>query len=299
MTVLAASSVIIKTLYPAEPAAGHSRRDSSAVSVVNPSQTRSRHSQPVHADRALTGQLLRQRDRLPTGHPDRAKLRARVIETNLPLARHLARRYAGRGEPLDDLTQVAALALIKAVDGYDSSRQVAFASYAIPSMLGALKRHFRDTAWAIRVPRSIQELTLEIATATADLSQQLGRTPTTTDLAHHLQVRVDDVVLAIAAAKSYQLSSLNTSCAAGGNGGRTELIDLLGDLESRYACVDNHLLLRPLFAALPLRERRILTMRFFGDMSQAQIAAEIGISQMHVSRLLTQSIARLRAGTQR
>jgi RNA polymerase sigma-B factor len=302
MTVLAAPSAIVATAYPAEPttpATAHTRQTTAMAATVASSHGASRRRKAVHAEQGLTGQLLRQRDRLPAGHPDRAKLRARVIEANLPIARNLARRYAGRGEPLDDLTQVAALALIKAVDGYDPSRQVAFASYAVPSILGALKRHFRDTAWAMRVPRRTQELTLAIAAATTDLSHQLGRSPTTADLADHLHVRVDDIVVAIAAAKAYQLTSLNTSCAAGDNGDPAELIDLLGDPDSRYARVDNHLLLRPLFAALPLRERRILTMRFFGDMSQAQIAAEIGISQMHVSRLLTQSIARLRAGTQR
>jgi RNA polymerase sigma-B factor len=302
MTVLAARSAIVATASPAEPttpATAHTRQTTATVATVAPSHSPSRRRKPVHADQVLTGQLLRQRDRLPAGHPDRAKLRARVIETNLPMARNLARRYGGRGEPLDDLTQVAAVALIKAVDGYDSSRQVAFASYAVPSILGALKRHFRDTAWAIRVPRRTQELTLDIAAATADLSHQLGRSPTTADLAHHLHVRVDDIVLAIAAAKAYQLTSLNTSCATGDDADRAELIDLLGDADARYARVDNHLLLRPLFAALPLRERHILTMRYFGDMSQAQIAAQIGISQMHVSRLLTQSLTRLRAGTQR
>jgi RNA polymerase sigma-B factor len=302
MTVLAAPSATVETAYPTEPATpatAHARQTTAAVATDAPSHSASRRRKAVHADQVLTGQLLRQRDRLPAGHPDRAKLRARVIEANLPMARHLARRYAGRGEPLDDLNQVAALALIKAVDGYDPSRQAAFASYAVPSILGALKRHFRDTAWAIRVPRRAQELALAIAAATTDLSQQLGRTPTTTDLAHHLKVRVDDVVLAIAAATAYQLTSLNTSRATGDNTDRAELIDLLGDPDSHYGRVDNHLLLRPLFAALPLRERRILTMRYFGDMSQAQIAAEIGVSQMHVSRLLTQSLTRLRAGTQR
>jgi len=302
MTVLAASSAIVATAYPAEPttpATAHTRQTAAIVATVAPSHRASRRSHPVHADHALTGQLLRQRDRLPAGHPDRAKIRARVIEANLPMARHLARRYTGRGEPLDDLTQVAAVALIKAVDRYDPSRQVAFASYAVPTIIGALKRHFRDTAWGMRVPRRIQELTLEIAAATADLSQRLGRSPTTADLADHLHIPVDDVVVAIAAAKSYQLTSLNTSCSAGDNADRAELIDLLSDPDSHYARVDNHLLLRPLFATLPLRERRILTMRYFGDMSQAQIAAEIGLSQMHVSRLLTQSLTRLRAGTRR
>jgi RNA polymerase sigma-B factor len=306
MTVLTASPVIITTAYPADataPAASPDRHDVAAVATVTPTRTPtrtpSRRSQPAPTDPALTEQLLRQRDRLTADHPDRAKLRAQVIEANLPMARNLARRYAGRGESLDDLTQVAALALIKAIDRFDTSRQVPFASYAIPTILGVLKRHFRDTAWAIRVPRRTQELTFEIATATVELSHQLCRTPTPTDLAHHLHVPAADVATAIAAAQSYHLKSLNTSRATGDNADKVELIDLIGDTDPRYARVDNHLLLRPLFAALPLRERRILTMRFFGDMSQAQIAAKIGMSQMHVSRLLTQSLTRLRAEMQR
>jgi RNA polymerase sigma-B factor len=305
MTILTTSPVIVATAYPAEtttPPASHTGRDAPAVTTVAnvaPSQTRFRRTQPADIDQTLTGQLLRQRDRLPAGHPDRAIIRARVIEANLPLAHHLARRYTGRGELLDDLVQVAALALVKAVDGYDPNRQTAFTSYAVPSILGALKRHFRDTAWGVRVPRSAQELAHAVATATAELSQQLGRSPTAADLADHLNVAVHDVVVAIDAVQSYHLTSLHTSHVgthSANSGGGADLIDLVGDLDPRYARVDDHLLLRPLFAALPLRERRILTMRFFGDMSQAQIAAEIGVSQMHVSRLLTQSLVRLRAG---
>jgi RNA polymerase sigma-B factor len=303
MTVLTTPPVIVTTAYPAEtttPPASDTGRDAPAVTTVataTPSQTRSCRTQPAAIDQTLTGQLLRLRDWLPAGHPDRAIIRARVIEANLPLAHHLARRYTGRGELLDDLTQVAALALVKAVDGYDPDRQTAFTSYAVPSILGALKRHFRDTAWGVRVPRSAQELAHAVATATAELSQQLGRSPTTADLAEHLNVAVHDVVVAISATQqSYHLASLHTSPPGTHSADSAGVVDLVGDLDPRYARVDDHLLLRPLFAALPLRERRILTMRFFRDMSQAQIAAEIGVSQMHVSRLLTQSLVRLRAG---
>jgi RNA polymerase sigma-B factor len=302
MTILTTPPVVITTAYPAEtitpPASYTGRGAPAAATAVTaiPSRTRSRRTRSADIDRTLTGQLLRQRDRLPAGHPDRAAIRARVIEANLPLAHHLARRYTGRGELLDDLAQVAALALVKAVDGYDPHRQIAFTSYAVPSILGALKRHFRDAAWAVRVPRSAQELAHAVATTTAELSQQLGRSPTTADLADHLNVAVHDVVVAIGATQSYHLASLHTSPAGAHSADGADLIDLVGDLDPRYARVDDHLLLRPLFAALPPRERRILTMRFFRDMSKAQIAAEIGVSQMHVSRLLTRSLVRLRAG---
>jgi RNA polymerase sigma-B factor len=258
----------------------------------------SRRSQPGNAP-ATTEQLLRRRDGLPADHPDRAELRARIIEKNLPLAHKLARRYARRGELLDDLAQVAALALIKAVDGYDPNRQNPFTSYAHPTILGALKRHFRDTTWGMRVPRSTQELALDVITATDELSQQQGRSPTLAELADHLNVSARDVLIAIGASRTYHLASLNAPYA--GTGG-ADLIELIGGIDPRYAGVDDHLslpLLRPLFAALPLREQRILTMRFFDGMSQTQIAAKVGVSQMQISRLLTQCLTRLRAGMPR
>ncbi|GAA4732254.1 SigB/SigF/SigG family RNA polymerase sigma factor [Phytohabitans rumicis] len=248
-------------------------------------------AEPAPTTAPTTEQLLHQRDDLPTGHPDRALLRARAIEENLPLANRLARRYAGRGEPLEDLSQVAALALITAVDRYDPRRAVPFTAYAVPTILGTLKRHFRDTAWAIRVPRSTQELTREIVTATGELSQLQGRQPTPAELADHLHVTLDDLQATIGARHAYHLASLNTphTTAAG-----IDLIDLIGGIDPRYTGVDEHLTLRPLLAALPTREQRILTMRFFGHMTQTQIAAEIGLSQMHVSRLLKQTLTRLR-----
>lgn len=269
MTTLAERTTTIATgIYPASP-----RR------------------QPVDA-LPTAEQLLRQRDDLPAGHPHRAQLRARVIEGNLLMANRLARRYAGRGELFDDLAQVAALALIKAVDGYDPSRQVAFTSYAIPTILGALKRHFRDTTWGMRVPRSIQVLAHDITAAISDLTHQRGRPPTRTELANHLHVDLDDLRIAIGARHAYQPESLNAPHPGTDN---TDLINVLGGPDPRYAHIDDHLTLQPLFAALPQREQRILTMRFFDHMTQTQIATQIGLSQMHVSRLLKQSLARLRA----
>ena len=238
-----------------------------------------------------TEELLGQLARLPGEHPARAQLRARAVERNLPLAAQLARRYAGRGELLDDLTQVAAVALIQAVDRYDPSRGVPFAGFAIPSILGALKRHFRDTAWAIRVPRSIQELALRVPAAANELAHQRSRTPTPAEIADHLHVTVGGVQAAVVAWQSYSLPFLSTPNANTG----VDIIDGLGAIDPRYASVDEHLSLRPLIAALPLRERRILIMRFYDHMNQSQIAAEIGVSQMHVSRLLKQTLANLRA----
>ena len=247
-------------------------------------------SPPLDA-RTTTEQLLRQLDQLPAQHPDRATLRTRAIEKNLPMAKHLARRYSGRGQRLDDLIQVAALALVKAVDGYDASRQSPFAAYAIPCILGALKRHFRDTAWGMRVPRSTQELAREAATATDKLSQRQGRFPSTAELADHLHVTADNLLAAIGARQAYHLASLNEPHAGADS---ADVVESIGDIDPGYANVDNRLSLKPLFATLPPRERRILTMRFYGRMTQTQIAEEVGLSQMHVSRLLRQTLTQLR-----
>jgi RNA polymerase sigma-B factor len=244
---------------------------------------------------AIVQNLLRQRDELPAGHPDRAVLRARSIEAGLPLARYLAARYRGRGEPLEDLNQVAALALVRAVDMYDPTRQTAFASYAVPTITGALKRHFRDTTWRIRPPRRIQELALSIAATSVSLTQLLGRTPTLRDLAADLDVTDADVTTAFNAWQGHRPDSLDAQTAAGGEQ-RWSLIDTLGAVDADIDRVVDRQSLRPLLAALPVREQRILAMRFVGGMTQSEIAAQIGVSQMHISRLLLRSLQALRAG---
>ena len=245
------------------------------------------------AESATTEQLLRDRDELPSGHPARAVLRARVIEANMAMARRLARRYAGRGELLEDLVQVAALALVRAVDGYDSTRENLFVSYAIPSIVGSLKRHFRDTAWGMRVPRSTQELVLATRAASDELIQRLGRTATPVELAEHLHVTVRQVLAAQAATHAYRPQSLDAPQHRRDGG---DMVDDLGSTDPRFAAVDDQLMLRTLVRALPARERRILTLRFYDEMTQGQIGTEIGVSQMHVSRLLKQTLARLQAG---
>lgn len=265
---------------------GDHLRQPSAIRTVAPAL----RAQPASGP-ATTEQLLSRRADLPAGHPDRARLRTRVIEENLPMVHRLARRYTGRGEPLDDLAQVAALALINAVDRYDPSRRTPFTAYAVPTILGALKRHFRDTAWGMRVPRSTQELAREVVTAIGELSQQRGRSPTSADLADHLHVTADELRAAIGAWQVYRLASLNAPTAAGAS---VEPIGLLGDIDPRYAQVEDCLTLRPLLAHLPSRERAILTMRFYDHLTQAQIAAKIGTSQMQVSRLLRRSLTQLR-----
>jgi RNA polymerase sigma-B factor len=249
------------------------------------------HPEPTGS--VTTEQLLRDRDELPPCHPARAVLRARVIEANMAIARRLARRYADRGELLEDLVQVAALALVRAVDGYDSTRENLFVSYAIPSIVGSLKRHFRDTAWGMRMPRSTQELVLATRSASSELIQRLGRTATPTELAEHLHVTVKQVLAAQAAEHAYRPGSLD---APQYRLDGVDVADVLGTADPRLAAVDDQLTLRSLVRALPARQRRILTLRFYDDMTQAQIGTEIGVSQMHVSRLLKQTLAYLQDG---
>jgi len=233
---------------------------------------------------------------LPDG-PDRERVRGRLIELYIPLAEYLARRFRNRGEQLDDLVQVANLGLIKSVDGYDADRGAAFTSYAIPMIVGELKRHFRDKGWDVRVPRRLQELRLEITKISGDLAQTLGRSPTVADLAARLDVSEEEIIEGLDCGQAYRAMSLDApvggdSADAGQNG----LVDLLGDVDHDMENVENREALRPLIARLPAREQKIIAMRFFGNLTQSQIAAELGISQMHVSRLLAQALRALREG---
>jgi len=231
---------------------------------------------------------------LPADSPDRPRVRERVIELYLPLAEYLARRFRNRGEPTDDLVQVANLGLIKSVDGYDPARGAAFTSYAIPMIVGELKRHFRDKGWDVRVPRRLQELRLEITKAGADLAQQLGRSPTVADIATYLGVHEDDVIEGLDSGHAYRALSLQAPVQ--GDEAGSELGDLLGEVDPDMQGVEDREALRPLLARLPVREQRIIAMRFFGNLTQSQIAAELGISQMHVSRLLAHALGVLRVG---
>jgi RNA polymerase sigma-B factor len=248
---------------------------------------------PVGA--ASVQDLLRQRADLPIGHPGRARLRERSIEAGLPLARRLANRYRGRGEPLDDLYQVAALALVRAVDGFDPARPVAFSSYAVPSILGALKRHFRDHTWRLRVPRPIQNLAIRLGPAGGTLTQRLGRSPTLAELAAHLEVAEHDVAIARDAWRAYRPGSLD-ALSAGSLEQPRPLSDTLGTNDTHLDMVIDWHAVQPLVAALPARQRRILALRYVGDLTQAQIAVRVGISQMHVSRLLERTLTQLRTG---
>ncbi|MEJ3750171.1 RNA polymerase sigma factor SigF [Actinomycetes bacterium KLBMP 9797] len=237
-------------------------------------------------------ELLAAMAELPPDHPRRSALRERTIEAWLPLARHLAQRFAGRAEPMDDLVQTAMVGLIKAVDKFDPRRGVDFTGYAIPTIIGELKRHFRDRTWDVRVPRRLQELRMSIAEASSALHQTLGRSPTVTDIAAHLNISEEDVLEGLEGARAYNAVSLSTPTGDGDNS--VSLGDLLGGEDPEYELAELRVALGPALATLDEREQRILTLRFYGNMTQTQIAEQVGVSQMHVSRLLARALVKLR-----
>jgi RNA polymerase sigma-B factor len=241
--------------------------------------------------------LLAARQRHAPDEAQREALRQLAIHNTQSLAVGLARRYRGRGEPLEDLIQVAMLGLIKAVDGFDADHGAAFSSYAVPTIMGEIRRYFRDKGWQIRVPRWIQEIGLELAEAGEVLAQRLGHSPTIRELAKYLGVTEDEVLEAIEAMHAYRPASLSAPVNGTGDGdAQLEIADRIGASDNRFELIDNWESVRPLLAALPARQRRILALRFYDDLTQAEIAARIGISQMHVSRLLSDALRRLRRG---
>nr|WP_245721044.1 RNA polymerase sigma factor SigF [Nocardia pseudovaccinii] len=238
------------------------------------------------------GALFEQLAASTPGTARHTALRAELIGRCIPLADHIARKFSGRGEPFDDLTQVARVGLVHAVDRFDISRGSNFLSFAVPTIMGEVRRYFRDNTWAMRVPRRVKETHLRIGAAIDALSQSLGRSPTAKEIAAELDVDPDEVTQAVIAGNAYQPSSIDA--ASLGRDTEASLLDTLGEEESQFDRVEEYVAIRPLLAGLPERERRILTMRFFESMTQTQIAQRMGISQMHVSRILAKTLARLR-----
>ncbi len=220
-----------------------------------------------------------------------APLRDELVAAHLGLAEYLARRFANRGEPLDDLVQVASLGLIKAVDRFDPERGVEFSTYATHTIVGELKRHFRDKGWAIRAPRRMQELYLQLGKVVGTLSQELGHSPTIAELAAEVEVSEEEVLEALEAGQAYRSASLDAP--VGNEEGET-LGAHLGEEDVSLADVESRATLSPLLAQLPPRERLILHLRFFEGLTQSEIATRLNISQMHVSRLLARSVSELR-----
>ncbi len=241
-----------------------------------------------------TAPLFAELATLDKDDPRRERLREILVEEHLPLVRHFARRFSNRGEPFDDLLQVGTLGLIAAIDRFDPSRGVEFLSFAVPTITGEIKRHFRDQGWSVRVPRRLQELHLSLNAAVGELAQKNGRAPTPSELAEHLGIPRAEVLEGLAVANAYRSSSLDERLS--GEDDSPTLAATLGEEDAALEGVEYRESLQPLLATIPARERRILILRFFGNMTQSQIAADIGISQMHVSRLLSQTLAKLREG---
>ena len=224
--------------------------------------------------------------------PVRLRLRNEIVLLHLPLARNLAYRYSHRGQQAEDLLQVARVGLVKSVDRFDPDRGVEFLPFAIPTITGDLRRFFRDTGWDVRLPRRLQELNLRINASIVDLSQQTGRAPNAGELAARLGIPREEVTEGLRAGAAYTAQSLDAPAAPSAE--VPSLAESLGSDDRRFEAVDNHEALTKLLQALPARERRILRLRFCEDMTQTQIAEEIGVSQMHISRLLIASLSRLR-----
>jgi RNA polymerase sigma-B factor len=221
-----------------------------------------------------------------------------LVERFLPLARQIARRYARAEEPFDDLFQVACLGLLKAIDRFDASRDVAFSSYAVPTILGEIKRYFRDRSWAVRIPRDLQELALRLESNVADLSATLHRTPTVEELADALGVDEEHVLDALGASSAYRAVSLSTPHGNDAEAGET-VGDTIGCTEDGFGLAEHRATLDRLLQCISPRDREVLRLRFEDDLTQAQIGRLTGISQMQVSRILRTSLARLRAVAER
>ncbi len=264
------------------------RADSGRPTAVR----RSRSTSHPHDDAPDTTDAFRRIVGMPEG-PERERLRQQVVAAWMPMAERLAGRFRNRGEAVEDLKQVAALGLVKAVDRYDPDRGTAFASFAVPTVVGEVKRHFRDHLWGLHVPRRVQELRNRVRNARNELLRTVdGRGPSVSELAEYTGLTEEEVLLGMEAIDSFSTMSLDAEL-PGSDG--YALLDTLGDIDPGMDAVVDREAVKPCLEQLPERERKILYLRFFDDMTQSQIAEIMGISQMHVSRLISRTCARLRA----
>ncbi|QIY76996.2 RNA polymerase sigma factor SigF [Streptomyces sp. RLB1-33] len=246
---------------------------------------------PVDA-RALSKTLFERLESLEEGTHDYSYVRNTLVELNLALVKFAASRFRSRSEPMEDIIQVGTIGLIKAIDRFELSRGVEFPTFAMPTIIGEIKRFFRDTSWSVRVPRRLQELRLALAKAGDELAQQLDRAPTVGELAQHLGITNDEVVEGMAASNAYTASSLDAQPEEDDSEGA--LADRIGYEDHGLEGIEYVESLKPLIAELPSRDRQILSLRFVANMTQSEIGDELGISQMHVSRLLSRTLVRLR-----
>jgi RNA polymerase sigma-B factor len=228
----------------------------------------------------------------PADSTERERAREKIVRRCMPLAEHIAHRFDGRGEPREDIAQVARLGLVNAVNRFDFECGSDFVSFAVPTIMGEVRRHFRDNSWAVKVPRRLKELHLQLGSATAEMSQRLGRAPTPSELAAELELERDEIVEALIAGSGYNTLSMDSG--GGGDDDTPPLTETLGSYDANLDRIENHEALRPLLDGLPERERTVVVLRFFESLTQSQIAERVGISQMHVSRLLARTLARLR-----
>ena len=243
------------------------------------------------AERRETEDALFARLRAPdTDEATHRAIRDELVEMHTPLVRHIARRYADRGEPFDDVVQAGTIGLINAVDRFEPDRGVAFSTYAVPTIVGAIRRHFRDSTWSVKVPRRLQEMRGRIDSSSDRLTQEFGRSPTIAEIAAHAGVDSQDVLDSLELGRVREATSIEATSI-----GDSPLADRLGSDDASLAGIEDEQTVRRLLGTLPDRERDIVVMRFFDGMSQTQIAEQVGLSQMHVSRLLAQSLTRLRS----
>jgi RNA polymerase sigma-B factor len=246
----------------------------------------------IEATRRRSAELFAQLRAQPGAEAEREAAREGLVHLHLPLVEHCARRFRNRGEPLEDLVQVGTIGLLKSIDRFDLERGVEFSTYATPTIIGEIKRYFRDKGWAIRVPRRLQELRMQIGSASADLTQSLGRSPTPRELAERIGCSVEDILEGLESSNAYSTLSLDASDDA--EDGAASMLDAIGVDDENLEHVEIRESIKPLLDQLDAREKRILLLRFFKNMTQSQIAEEIGVSQMHVSRLLSRTLDQLR-----
>ncbi len=232
--------------------------------------------------------------RMPAQSHEYARQRERIVVRCLPLADHVARRFARRGESIDDLTQVARVGLMNAINRFDARKGSSFIGFAVPTIMGEVRRHFRDYSWSMRVPRRLRELHVQVGRARGDLTQKLGRAPTASELAQALGVPREEIVECLVAGDAYQLESLDAPRNDSDSGDDRVTADAIGAVDSQIDHIVDRQAVHALLAELPQREREVLYMRFFESMTQSQIAARIGVSQMHVSRILACTLQHLR-----
>ncbi|MFG2195014.1 RNA polymerase sigma factor SigF [Streptomyces sp. NPDC048639] len=284
------TSAVPSDLTAGKPARASGAEETGLPLIENPLSV-----EPKDA-RSLTRIFLDRLAVLEEGTHEHQYARNTLIELNLSLVRYAARRFRNRSEDMEDIVQVGTIGLIKAIDRFDLTREVEFTTFAVPYIVGEIKRFFRDTSWSVHVPRRLQELRIDLAKANEKLFQRLNRAPTTTELAEHLDLSEDEVIDGLMASNGYTAASLDAPLDEDSDQAGGSVADRMGEIDPALETVENLHALKPLLEELGARDRRILQMRFGASMTQSEIGAELGVSQMHVSRLLARAMDKLRRG---